>query len=201
MNKRRPGAEARRKQILDAAIKVFGEKCYHWATTKEIAQTAGVSERTLFLYFENKKDIFRRAVDKAYRDLLEALNRAAPPLDDIRTFLKLSERNFLIFLDEHPLSVKLLFRSLDVTGDEDMLEDCRHIYQSLFDLFFDIVERARRRGEISEGVSTLSAVVTILAFQLIVTNVKYLGLDWFTGEEDIYSLVDIFADFVTGRQK
>lgn len=200
VNKSRPGAEARRKQILDAAIGVFGEKCYHWATTKEIAQAAGVSERTLFLYFENKKDIYRHAVEKAYRDLLEALNRAAPPMDDIRTFLKMSERNFLVFLDEHPLSVKLLFRSLDATGDEDMLDDCRYIYQSLYDLFFAIVEKARKRGEISEGVNTLSAVVTILAFQLIVAHVKYLGLDWFAAEDDIYSLVDIFADFVTGRR-
>lgn len=200
VKKSRPGAEARRAQILDAAIAVFGEKCYHWATTKEIAQAAEVSERTLFLYFQNKKDIYRQAIEKAYRDMMEALNRAAPPMDDIRAFLKMSERNFLVFLDEHPLSVKLLFRGLEATGDEDMLEDCRHIYQSLYDLFFAIVERARKRGEISEGVSTLSAVVTILSFQVIVAYVKYLGLEWFSGEDDIYSLVDVFADFVTGRR-
>ncbi len=198
---KRPVAEARRKQILDAAIDVFGEKCYHGATTREIARAAGVSERTLFLYFENKKDIYRQAVRQAHRDLLEALGRAAPPMDDIRTFLKMSERNFLTYLEEHPLKVKLLFRGLDSLGDEDLTADCREILQSLFKLFFAIVERAKKSGEIGESVSTLSAVVSILGFHLIVAQARFLGLDWFSGDQDIYSVVDVFADFVTDRRR
>jgi AcrR family transcriptional regulator len=198
---KRPGAEARRKQILDAAAEVIGGKCYHWATTKEIAQAAGVSERTLFLYFENKKEIYRQAVMQAHRELFEALGRAAPPMDDIRAFLKMSERNFLTFLEEHPLKVKLLFQALDAMGDEDLRDDIRNTFQSLYELFFAIIEKAKERGEINEGVSTLSAVVCILGFHFIVANVEFLKLDWFAGEEDIYSVVDVFADFVTKREK
>jgi len=198
---KRPGAEARRKQILDAAAEVFGGKCYHWATTKEIAQAAGVSERTLFLYFENKKELYRQAVLQAHRDLFEALGRAAPPLDDIRAFLKMSERNFLAFLAEHPLKVKLLFQALDSMGDEDLRDDIRDTFQSLYELFFAIIEKAKERGDINEDVSTLSAVVCILGFHFIVANVELLKLDWFAGEEDIYSVVDVFADFVTKREK
>ncbi|MBN2025806.1 MAG: TetR/AcrR family transcriptional regulator [Actinobacteria bacterium] len=198
---KRPGAEARRKQILDAAAEVFGGKCYHWATTKEIAQAAGVSERTLFLYFENKKELYRQAVLRAHRDLFEALGRAAPPMDDIRAFLKMSERNFLTFLAEHPLKVKLLFQALDSMGDEDLRDDIRDTFQSLYELFFAIIEKAKEKGDINEGVSTLSAVVCILGFHFIVANVELLKLDWFAGEEDIYSVVDVFADFVTKREK
>ena len=46
--------EARRNQILDAATSVFAEKGYHRATTKEIASVAGVSEGTIYNYFDNK---------------------------------------------------------------------------------------------------------------------------------------------------
>jgi AcrR family transcriptional regulator len=46
--------EARRAQILDAAAQVFAEKGFHRATTKEIAQTAGVSEGTIYNYFDSK---------------------------------------------------------------------------------------------------------------------------------------------------
>ena len=49
--------EARRNQILDAAAKIFAEKGFHRATTKEIAQTAGVSEGTIYNYFANKGDL------------------------------------------------------------------------------------------------------------------------------------------------
>ena len=48
-------------------------------------------------------------------------------------------------------------------------------------------------------MSTLSAVVTILGFHFVVAYVEFMKLDWFDGEEDIYSVVDVFADFVTGR--
>jgi AcrR family transcriptional regulator len=198
---KRPGAEARRKQILEAAMEVFGAKSYHWATTKELAQAAGVSERTLFLYFENKKEIYRQAVKQALQDLFEALGRAAPPLNDVRAFLKISERNFLTYLSEHPLRVKLIFQSLDSMFDKDLLDDFRESFQTLYKLFFAIVEKAKSRGEISEDVSTLSAVVCILGFHFVVAYVEFLDLDWFTGEDDIYSVVDVFADFVTGREK
>lgn len=46
--------EARRNQILDAAAVVLAEKGFHNATTKEIAATAGVSEGTIYNYFDNK---------------------------------------------------------------------------------------------------------------------------------------------------
>ena len=46
--------EARRTQILDAAAKVFADKGFHRATTKEIASAAGVSEGTIYNYFDSK---------------------------------------------------------------------------------------------------------------------------------------------------
>jgi AcrR family transcriptional regulator len=49
--------EARRNQILDAAATVFAEKGFHRATTKEIAKTAGVSEGTIYNYFDSKADL------------------------------------------------------------------------------------------------------------------------------------------------
>jgi TetR/AcrR family fatty acid metabolism transcriptional regulator len=49
--------EARRNQILDAAAAVFAEKGFHRATTKEIARAAGVSEGTIYNYFDSKADL------------------------------------------------------------------------------------------------------------------------------------------------
>ncbi|MFH1150785.1 MAG: hypothetical protein V1748_09975 [Actinomycetota bacterium] len=47
---------------------------------------------------------------------------------------------------------------------------------------------------------TLSAVVSILGFHFVVSYVEFLGLYWFSGEQDVYSVVDVFADFITGRE-
>jgi AcrR family transcriptional regulator len=70
---------ARTSQILDGAAAVFAEKGFHRATTREIAQAAGVSEGTIYNYFDSKEDlligIMSRLVEleQLGEELLEAL--------------------------------------------------------------------------------------------------------------------------------
>ncbi len=47
----------RKKEILEAAARVFARKGFHKATMKEIAQEAGIAPGTIYLYFRNKQDL------------------------------------------------------------------------------------------------------------------------------------------------
>jgi AcrR family transcriptional regulator len=75
--------EARRNQILDAAAKVFAKKGFHCATTKRIANQAGVAEGTIYNYFDSKGDLLidimmrLSAVENMGRELTEALDEDA----------------------------------------------------------------------------------------------------------------------------
>lgn len=48
----------KRKQILHAAIEVFGKNDFQNAGISEIAQKANVAEGTIYQYFKNKEDLF-----------------------------------------------------------------------------------------------------------------------------------------------
>lgn len=48
---------ARRKQILDAATRVFAEKGFHRATIKDIARVAGIADGTIYTYFASKTEV------------------------------------------------------------------------------------------------------------------------------------------------
>ncbi|MEO7910548.1 MAG: TetR/AcrR family transcriptional regulator [Roseiflexaceae bacterium] len=49
----------RRKQIIEAALKVFSSKGFHKATNKDIAQAAGgISPGLIYWYFKDKEDLF-----------------------------------------------------------------------------------------------------------------------------------------------
>ncbi len=50
--------DARREQILQAAIALFSQKGFRGTTTKEIGKTAGVSEAMVFRHFARKSDIY-----------------------------------------------------------------------------------------------------------------------------------------------
>ena len=56
--------ETRRREILDAAAAVFGEKGFQRATMKDIAARAGIVPGTIYLYFQNKRDLLIAIADQ-----------------------------------------------------------------------------------------------------------------------------------------
>ena len=54
--------EERPKQILDAALEVFGEHGLAVARLEDIAKRAGLSKGTIYLYFPNKEELFREVI-------------------------------------------------------------------------------------------------------------------------------------------
>jgi len=69
-----PSSEAQtRTRILQAAQKLFAAKGFEGTTTRELAQTAGVAEGTLFRYFDNKKAILVEVATSGWVDILTDL--------------------------------------------------------------------------------------------------------------------------------
>ncbi|MGH7533477.1 MAG: TetR/AcrR family transcriptional regulator, partial [Gemmatimonadales bacterium] len=51
-----------RQRLLDAAAKLYAEVGYRGATTRRIAQEAGVNELTLFRHFGSKAELLHTAI-------------------------------------------------------------------------------------------------------------------------------------------
>lgn len=71
--------EERKQEILDAAVKLFGEKGYDKTSISDIAQTLGVAQGLCYRYFPSKEALFESAVDH-YADL--QVSRMLPNLCD-----------------------------------------------------------------------------------------------------------------------
>jgi AcrR family transcriptional regulator len=54
--------QARPQELLAAALELFVEKGYAATRTEEVAQHAGVSKGTLYLYYPSKEDLFKAVV-------------------------------------------------------------------------------------------------------------------------------------------
>ncbi|MBA2677387.1 MAG: TetR/AcrR family transcriptional regulator [Ktedonobacteraceae bacterium] len=77
---------ARRKQILDAATRVFAEKGFHRATIKEIARVAGIADGTIYTYFASKTDVLLEIL-KRLNESTEREQQLMPESEqDIRAF-------------------------------------------------------------------------------------------------------------------
>src|SRR6185312_16086467 len=61
--------EKRREQMIRGAVKLFKEKGFHRATTREIAKEAGFSIGTLYEYIRTKEDVLYLVCDSIYNEV------------------------------------------------------------------------------------------------------------------------------------
>lgn len=79
--------DARPGELLDAALDLFVEKGFAATRAEEVAQRAGVSKGTLFLYFASKEDLFKEVVRTnisshypAWHETLQAFSGSTPDM-------------------------------------------------------------------------------------------------------------------------
>lgn len=85
--------EERPRQIIDAALAVFGERGLAASRLEDIAKHAGVSKGTIYLYFPNKEELFREVVRSTVITKLEEreqlyLSAAGAPTNVFENFMR-----------------------------------------------------------------------------------------------------------------
>jgi AcrR family transcriptional regulator len=109
---------ARRKQILDAAIKVFAAKGVHRATIREIARAAGLADGTIYNYFENKNALLLAILDRLNETEQRESHFAQAGAVGLDQFLELYLKQRLDRLTEDGLDLlRVLFSELLVNAE------------------------------------------------------------------------------------
>ena len=68
----------KRRQIMQAAEKLFTSKRFHEITMDEVADFARVGKGTIYRYFKDKDDLFFQTATSGYDELLELLRKKVP---------------------------------------------------------------------------------------------------------------------------
>ena len=68
--------DARPQELLDAALALFVEKGYAATRLEEVAQRAGVAKATLYLYYDNKLELFKAVVRHALVERIDEVAQA-----------------------------------------------------------------------------------------------------------------------------
>ena len=99
-------AVERRRQLLEAALELFGDNDYDDVSMDDIAEAAGVSHGLVFQYFGSKKGLYVAGIDA----LLEEFRRRTEPDPSVPVEERLRSglRAYVDWVAEHPTG----FRSL-----------------------------------------------------------------------------------------
>ncbi|AZM57818.1 TetR family transcriptional regulator [Streptomyces sp. WAC 01529] len=63
----------RERQMLDAAVRIFGQRGYRAASMDEIAELAGVSKPLVYLYLNSKEELFSACIRREAGALVDAV--------------------------------------------------------------------------------------------------------------------------------
>lgn len=118
--------DSRRRQILDAAVKVMQQTGFHQMSMQDLATEADVSVGLIYTYFGGKEDLLLATIVRiqdAFRDQLAPVIAAAgdDPVDQLRAGI----RRYIEIVDENLDAVVLTYResrTLDAAGRTQIKE-------------------------------------------------------------------------------
>ncbi len=142
-------AEDKRRQILDAAVRVFAGRGYETARVGDVAGEAGVAYGLVYHYFGSKKGVLEAVFHEAWGRLLAALAQAERSGGDAAEQLSLVVKIVLRTWRDDPDLVRLLVR--EVMRSPAIQDELDQIGQA-FAAFERIVVRGQREGTFRAGV-------------------------------------------------
>jgi AcrR family transcriptional regulator len=158
--------DIRRRQIIDAAFKVFSEKGYHSSTMADIAAELDVGHGTLYRYFKNKLDIATSVIDDIIVKISEIVADLPPQeitsLEEYRDRLDQIGGRFFELLDENPEMHDFLFYEA-LSIDSTVTEKINAAF-SLFGAYTELYLRnGIERGFLRDNIRTKEAAFAINA--------------------------------------
>src|SRR6478735_9128458 len=115
----RPAGVETRRAILDAALDLFSERSFDGASTRAIAELAGVTQPLLNYHFAGKEELWRAAVDDLFERFRTSTQHRLSGLrgvDDV-TIAKLMVRHFVEFSAANPQLHRIIMQESKRDGD------------------------------------------------------------------------------------
>jgi AcrR family transcriptional regulator len=186
--KRQPRGDARREQIVTAALELFSASGYRGTGLGALADKVGVTTPALLYYFGTKERLLRAVVDR--REELEAASyRPVTALDNVR--------NVARFITRNPMLTRLFV----VLGAENLDRD-----DPLHDFFVKRYRRARKvsaravKDDVEQGRLRPDVDADQLGREVVATLMG-LEIQWLMDPRafDLEAAVDAYLDGLRDR--
>ena len=158
MVERTQAVEDKRRQLLDAAVRVFARKGFHASRVGDIAEEAGVAHGLLYHYFKSKDQVLEAVFHENWSVLLariasvEETDEPAP--DQLRHIATIVLRTWLHVPDVVRVVIREFGRS------PELAERIGDLAQPI-DAIQRVIERGIGRGEFRKDVDPVFAAAVV----------------------------------------
>jgi len=161
----------KRKRILDSAIKVFAKTGYSDARIQDVAEEAGVSHGTVYIYFKNKDALFMSIFQEILGELIQYISseiqKEKNAEDKIRRIISMQ----LDIIEENPDLTKLILIEFPRSGN--FLNDSN---TNVLSRYIDLISDVLKEG-IDEGIFSIEMRTEVTA-TMIYAGIQGIATRW-----------------------
>ncbi len=172
--------EQKRRDILDAAARVFSKHGFHAATVAQIAEEQGIGLGTFYRYFESKLDVFHAVIDEVMGEVAAVLApesaTASQTLEAYRVQVERIGRGLFDAFQQNRALARLLF--VEAPGISVELNE--KLQATV--MFFGIATQAYLENGVTRGFLRKDLDVEVTA--LLVNSMVFEGVRQLAAKED-----------------
>ena len=158
MAEKSSAVEDKRRQLLDAAVRVFARKGFHASRVGDIAEEAGVAHGLLYHYFKSKDQVLEAVFHENWSVLLARIASVEetdePAADQLRHIAAIVLRTWLHLPDVVRVVIQEFGRS------PELAERIGELAQPI-DAFERVIARGIERGEFRQGIDPRVAATIV----------------------------------------
>jgi TetR/AcrR family fatty acid metabolism transcriptional regulator len=186
----------RKGQILNSAIKIFGEKGFQNATIAEIAKDAGVGDATIYEYFKNKEDLMLAIPVETTKELIPQINDHMMGIKGALNKLRKFIWWWLNYVEKNPGYGSIVLLELK-TSKTYVSNEAYQAARNFYKIVLDIIREGQEEGSIKREINIY------LARSICVGAIEHIIIRWLLKDRK-YSLTqyaDELADLLINSLK
>ena len=188
--------EAKRLEIMQAAIQVFARNGIVKAKMIDIARAAGVGKGTIYEYFRSKEEIFAEAFIFYFKQMdgliRDAVQLSDDPREQLKNLIRVSVKAFLGESDDF-LQIMMDFWAEGIRNkDEHLMQtiDLKGIYQQYRQILTDIINRGIER-------KIFRPVNSVAMASFLIGSLDGLMLQWIM-EPHLFEINEVIEAMIDG---
>lgn len=182
--------EQRKIEIIEAAIRVFGENGYHGGKVGNIAEKAGIGKGTVYEYFRSKEEIFQQMLKYVFETYMEEAKEATLGKDSARDKFMALLNYHLGFVDLHINAIEQTFFQFKNISDE-IRPYIIGAHEGMVDFLSGIIAKGIKAGEIRADIDKKKAAFMMLGVIASSNFMRNSPQDRKYNDIDVAHIVDI----------
>jgi AcrR family transcriptional regulator len=152
-------AARRRKQLLEVALRVFGERGFHPTSMNDVAEAAGVTKPVLYQHFRSKRDLYREVLTDVGAELLDAITKATAAAASPHEQVELGFIAYFRFVAANEAAFRVLFGG-GTRRDEEFAAQVAQVEGAIAEAIATLIEveglEAAQRRQLAHGLVGLA---------------------------------------------